>query len=126
LLLIPELVSQGLVREDFSMTNAVIAVATLFSVVLIVSVFTYLSRQVQQVVEIPPSILISNGALLTQNLDRESASPDEVLSQVRQSGLETLDQVKWAILESDGKISVVPKQQLPLPVTPPDKTLTAT
>src|SRR5690606_25330371 len=44
-----------------------------------------------------------------KSLDEERVSPDEILQVARESGLESLDQVKWAILQSDGNIAIVPK-----------------
>jgi uncharacterized membrane protein YcaP (DUF421 family) len=57
---------------------------------------------------------VHHGRLIAQNLDRERIPPDEIFSEMHKVGLETLDQVKWAILEADGKLSfVATDRQLP-------------
>jgi uncharacterized membrane protein YcaP (DUF421 family) len=107
LLLIPELVSQALVGDDYSMTNALVAVSTLLGLVLLVSVATYLSPWAERAVEGSSTVLVEYGRVLEKSLAKERVTPDELMSQVRQAGLETMQQVKWAILENDGKISVI-------------------
>lgn len=108
LLLIPELVAQGLVREDFSVTNSLIGVSTLLSLVFLTSMAAYLSRGIGKVIEGEPSVLLHHGFLVPENMALERISPGELLAEMHKSGLETTDQVKWAILETDGKITIVP------------------
>lgn len=111
LLLIPELVAQALVREDFSMTNAIIALTTLFSLVFVTSVLGSRFRRFQGVIEGSPSVLAYHGKLVQENLMEERVSPEEIYTELRKAGLEDLSQVRWAILETDGKISIVPASE---------------
>lgn len=111
LLLIPEIVSQAMIGEDFSLTNAFIGIATLFLLVFLNSLLTHLSERFEKVVQSSPTVLVHEGQLIVRNLNRERVSPDEVIGQARMAGLERLEQVRWAILESDGKISIVPKPE---------------
>lgn len=107
LLLVPEILSQGLIREDFSLTNGLIGVATLFVLVYATSTVTHLSKRFESLAESRPTVLAHHGELIAKNLNRERVSPDEVFSEMRKQGLERLEQVRWAVLESDGRISVV-------------------
>ena len=109
LLLIPEIVSHAMVREDASITNGFIGIATLFVLVFINSMLSHLSKRYEKVVSSSPTVLVHEGELIQRHLNRERVSPDELLGQARMAGLERLDQIRWAILESDGKISIVPK-----------------
>jgi uncharacterized membrane protein YcaP (DUF421 family) len=111
LLLIPELFQQALVRDDFSITNAIIGVSTLLVLVFATSLVSYRSPRVARMIEGVPSVLVQHGRLIEHNLTRERVSPDEVLGAVHRNGLERLAQVKWAILGADGKISVIPWDQ---------------
>lgn len=117
LLLIPELLQQALVRDDFSLTNAFVGVATLLALVFLTSLAVYLSRPASQVVEGRPTVLVRHGSLVADNLHRERVAPDEIIAQMHQSGLERMEQVKWGILETDGKMSFVPWE--PGGATPP-------
>lgn len=94
LLLIPELASQALVREDFSATNAVIALSTLFVLVFLTSLVTHRSKRAEKVVEDEPTVLVYAGRFVPENLDRERVSPDEVYGEMRMAGLERADQLR--------------------------------
>lgn len=108
LLLIPEIFSDALARDDFSMTNATVAVATLLTLVFLTSVLTFRFPRLERVVGGEPTILVRHGKLLDRNLGRERVTPGEIFAEMHKSGLEELRQVRWAILEVDGKISVIP------------------
>lgn len=113
LLLIPELVSQGLVREDFSITNAVIAVAALFSLVFLTSLLMHKSKTASRAVSGSPSVLVYHGQLIEENLNKERVAAGEIYSEMHKSGLERLEQVRWAVLETDGKIAFIPEEAAP-------------
>lgn len=108
LLLIPELISQSVLGEDFSMVNGFIALTTLFSLVFLSTAAQYLSKKVSNAVEGKPTVLVHHGQFITDNLNKERIKPEEVFAEMHKSGLERLEQVKWAILETDGKVSFVP------------------
>lgn len=110
LLLIPEIVSQALVTEDFSLTNAFIGLSTLFMLVLLTSVIAHLSKGAEQVIEGKPSVLISQGTFVPENMDRARVSPDEIYSEMHKQGLARIEQVQWAILEPDGRIAFIPSE----------------
>lgn len=111
LLLIPELVAQALVREDFLFTNAMIALTTLFSLVFITSLLRYKFSYVEKLVSGEPSILVSHGKFVEDNLNKERVDAAEIFGAMHESGLYRLEQVKWAILETDGKFSIIPKDE---------------
>lgn len=111
LLLIPELVSQGLIREDFSITNAIIGVSALLGLAFLTSVITFMSKPIAHLTEGKPTVLVQHGFLVPEHMSRERISPDEVLAQMHKTGLEHMAQVKWGILETDGTISFVPWEQ---------------
>lgn len=110
LLLIPELVSQSLLREDFSFTNGIIAVCTVFAVVYISSQLQHHSKAFADAVSSAPTVLVERGRFVQRHLDEERVSPDEVFAELHKVGLTTLDQVRWVILEADGRMSVIPDQ----------------
>lgn len=108
LLLIPELFSQALVREDFSMTNALILTCTLLSLVFVTSVLAYRFPTIGRLVGGKPTVLAAEGYLIPGNLDRERVAPDEIMEALHSAGLQQMSQVKWVILETDGRLAVVP------------------
>jgi uncharacterized membrane protein YcaP (DUF421 family) len=111
LLLIPDLSAQAALRNGTSITNAFIALATLLSLVFITSLLTYRSKRIEQVIEGSPTVLLNEGRLVVANMDRERVTPGELLEAVHLAGLEEVTDVKWAILGTDGKIAVVPRDK---------------
>jgi uncharacterized membrane protein YcaP (DUF421 family) len=111
LILIPDLVSQGVVGDDFSMTNAVIAVSTLFAMVFITSVAVHISKRAEVLVEGVPVVLAHDGKLIPGVMNKERVTAEELFAEMHKSGIEGLKQVKWAILDSDGKIAIIPVEK---------------
>ncbi|HSL43671.1 MAG TPA: YetF domain-containing protein [Anaerolineales bacterium] len=109
LLMIPEIVSQSMIGEDFSVTNGVIGLTTLFSIVFITSLLKHKSQKIENAIEGQPSLLVVHGKPIEENLNKERLTPDEIFSEMHKTGLDRLEQVKWAILETDGKIAIVPE-----------------
>ena len=110
LLMVPEIVSQALQREDYSVTNGFVGVATLFVLVWLTSLLMQWSKRIDRLVEASPAVLAHHGQLIEANLNKERVTPDEIFAEMRKSGLERLEQVRWAVLETDGKISIVPEE----------------
>lgn len=111
LLMVPEIFSTALAREDYSMTHATVGVATLFTLVFITSLVTFRFKRIETMVEGQPTILVSNGKPIERNLKRERVTVDEVFAELHKAGLHELRQVRWAILEPDGKIAIIPRQE---------------
>jgi uncharacterized membrane protein YcaP (DUF421 family) len=108
LLLIPEMLTDALAYGDDSLTNGFVGVATLLGLVFLTSAVAYRFRRAERILEGQPTVLVQHGEFVRDNLARERITPHEVVMSLHESGLERIDQVKWAILGSDGKISVVP------------------
>jgi uncharacterized membrane protein YcaP (DUF421 family) len=108
LIFIPQLFSRALTRQDYSMTNGAIGASTLFVLLFLTSAARYRSTRVRSIVEGTPRVLVHDGAVVQQHLDRERVALDDILSAMRKVGMQRFADVQWAILESDGKISVVP------------------
>ncbi len=107
-IMIPQFFSRALTREDYSMTNAVIGATTLFVLVFVTSALSYRSRRVGRIVQARPTVLVERSTLIEEHLNRERIAAEDIFSAMHEAGLERLEQVEWAILESDGKISLIP------------------
>jgi len=107
LLLIPQFFSRALIREDLSMTNAIVAASTLFSLVFLTSIASFRFGGFRRFMEANPTVLVRRGELLPTNLGRERIAPDDIFSAMHKAGIERIEQVAWAILESDGKIAII-------------------
>lgn len=107
LLLIPQFFSRALTRQDYSMTNSVVAATTLFSLVVLTSMATFRYAGFRRFMESEPTVLVRRGKLLPRSLGHERIAPDEVFLAMHKVGVEKLEDVAWAILESDGKIAII-------------------
>jgi len=111
LLLIPDIVSQSIVGEDYSITNSFTALATLFSIVFITSNVVHLSKTAEKLVNESPAVLVQNGKLIADTMNKERVTPDELISEAHKVGITTVDEIAWAILHGDGKIAIIPKER---------------
>lgn len=110
LLMIPELVSQALVDDDFSVTNALVGVTTLLSLVFVTSLLMQRFRKAEDIITGTPTVLVSRGRMIEEAMNKMRVTPGEIFAEMRKSGIESLAQVRWAVLEADGKISIVPEE----------------
>src|SRR5690606_4364320 len=111
LLVIGEATQQSLLGEDFSLANAVLVISTLVALDILLSWTKHRWRRAEVVLEEPPLILLVDGVPIKERMDQERIDIDDVLHAARSlHGLERLDQIKYAVLESGGGISVVPAQ----------------
>ncbi len=111
LLIIAETTQQALLADDFSITNAVILIVTLFAIDIGLSYVKSASPVSRRLLDGVPTVLISHGEPDRRAIARARVEIDDVLAAAReQHGLERLDQVKFAVLEVGGSISIVPKE----------------
>jgi uncharacterized membrane protein YcaP (DUF421 family) len=108
LVVIGDLVQNGVTQSDYSVTGIVLAAGTIGLLATVTAYLTYHWSRIRNVIEGEPVILVQNGETIDRNLRNERLTLDEVMEQARlQQGIESLDQVKWAVLETNGSISVV-------------------
>jgi uncharacterized membrane protein YcaP (DUF421 family) len=108
-LLIPEIFSSALNKSDNSLTNATISVATLFVLVFVTGLLIFRSRRLETLLEGEEAVLVRNGKLLTETLKKERVTPEEVYTEMHKAGVEDIRDVRWAILEVDGHIAIIPR-----------------
>lgn len=118
LLLIPELVQPAITREDYSAVNAAVAICTLLLLSLAFSLVAQRSERAEAVLEGNPTVLAYDGRLVPRALEAERTTASEVQTALRRAGLSRLEQVQWALLEPDGRISVIPRGRIGSPLEP--------
>jgi len=112
LLIISEAVQQALLgRDDFSLTAGIILVVTLISIDIALSLVKQWWPKADLVLEGAPVVLLDNGQLVKEHMSRERVDEADILESARRAcGLERLDQIRYAILEKTGTISIIPVQ----------------
>ncbi|HEY2065630.1 MAG TPA: YetF domain-containing protein [Gemmatimonadaceae bacterium] len=108
LLFIPQLFSRALTRQDYSFTNAVVGASTLLTLGWLSSAISYRFKGVARLLKGEPTVLVAHGALIPDAMDRERITAGELFSELHRVGLVELAQVRWAILETSGTITVIP------------------
>ena len=110
LIVLGDLVQQGVTQSDYSITGLVLAAGTIALMQVLVSYLNFRFRRLRPLLEGEPIVLVENGRVLERNLARERLTREEVLEQARQSQIGSFDQVRLAILETSGQISFITKQ----------------
>jgi uncharacterized membrane protein YcaP (DUF421 family) len=109
LVVIGDLVQQGITQSDTSMTGAALAISTVALLTVAVSYASYRVRRLRPILDGRPVVLIDDGRVLDENLRAEHITYDELRAEVRGQQIEHLEDVRWAILETSGSVSVIPK-----------------
>jgi uncharacterized membrane protein YcaP (DUF421 family) len=109
LIVLGDAIQQGLTQDDYSVTGAVLAVATIASLQVLTSYLSFRSRRARKVLEGDPIVIVDHGKLVQSNLRRERMTEDEVAEEARQQQISKLDEIEWAILEANGTISFIKK-----------------
>ncbi|MGV2186552.1 DUF421 domain-containing protein [Rhizobium rhizogenes] len=110
-LVISETTQQAMLGDDFSITNAVLLILTLFTMDIALSYVKRWSPRIARVVDGVPTILVIDGAYDEQALRGSRLQKDDVMEAARaQEGIETVKDIKFAILEISGNISIIKKR----------------
>jgi uncharacterized membrane protein YcaP (DUF421 family) len=110
LVVIGDFVQQGVTQDDYSVTGAFIVISTLALLTVFTSYVNFRVRPLRRVIEGEPIVLIENGRPIESNLRRERLTLDDLAESARLQQVESLDDVRLAVLETNGNISVIPQQ----------------
>jgi uncharacterized membrane protein YcaP (DUF421 family) len=109
-LIISEAIQQALVDNDNSLTNAFILVITLVSLDIGLSMLTERSKRLDRIVDGLPVVILERGEVVRDRMRCEGITEGEILGAAREAhGLERMDQIKYAVLEQNGRITIVPR-----------------
>jgi uncharacterized membrane protein YcaP (DUF421 family) len=112
LLIISEATQQALIDDDNSMINAAVIITTLVGLNILLSLLKQRFQFVERLLEGIPLLIVADGKPLLHVMNKERIDLDDVLDAAREShGLESLDQIKHAVLERNGKISIIPRKR---------------
>ena len=109
-LLVSELASIPISDPSIPVVYAVIPLFTILTIEVILSMILLKCPKLKNMVSTRPSILIRHGKLDQKGMRRIRITIDELISEIRQAGLTTLADVDYAILEQNGKITIIPKK----------------
>ena len=109
LVMIGDLVQQGVTQNDFSVTGALLVGATIALMTVAVSYTSFKFPALRPALDGDPVIVVEDGKPIERNLRRNRITLEELAAAARQNAIASLDDVKWAVLETNGRISFIPR-----------------
>ena len=111
LLVLSNAVQNSMNGGDNSVIGGIISAVTLVGLNWFVGILTFRSRTAEALIEGRPELLIHNGRLFEKALERSKLTRHELMSALREAGCDSLEDVRCAMLENDGNISVIPRHK---------------
>jgi uncharacterized membrane protein YcaP (DUF421 family) len=111
LVVIGDLVQQGVTQSDYSVTGALIVISTITVLSVALSYVNFRLRFLRGALEGQPVVLVENGNMIERNLRRERITVEDIEAEGRQQQVTAIADMRWAVLETNGRISVIPASQ---------------
>jgi uncharacterized membrane protein YcaP (DUF421 family) len=110
LIVLGDLIQQGVTQSDYSFTGLMLAAGTIAIMQTSVSWIGYRSpKKAGLVLEGEPIVIVQDGKCLERNTSRERIRKEEVLEAARKNGIASLDEIEWGILETSGEMTFIKK-----------------
>jgi uncharacterized membrane protein YcaP (DUF421 family) len=110
LVMLGDLVQQGVTQNDFSITGLVLAGGTIAILTVFVSVLSFFVPRLRPVLDGEPVILVDDGRVIERNTRVNRITEGELAAAARSQQVAKIEDVRWAVLETSGKISIIPKK----------------
>ncbi len=110
LIVIGDAIQQGLTQDDYSVTGALIVVGTFAILQVLISFISYRFPRLRPALDGEPIVIVQDGKAIEKNMKRERITVEEVLVEARYQQVSSLDEIAWAVLETSGKVSIIPKK----------------
>jgi uncharacterized membrane protein YcaP (DUF421 family) len=107
LVVIGDLVQQGVTQSDYSITGATTVIVTMALLVVGTAYLSFRFKGLRPLLEGEPVLLISEGRLLERSLRRQRMTVEELRAEARQQSIGSLEQIRYAVLETNGKLSFI-------------------
>jgi len=92
-------------QNDFSVTGLLLAGSTIALMTVLFSYLNFRVRPLRPILEGEPLILVEDGKVIDRNLKRQRITLEEVLAEARMQQIGKLDEIQWAVLETNGQVS---------------------
>ncbi|MDX6487139.1 MAG: hypothetical protein QOF43_2292 [Gaiellaceae bacterium] len=109
LVMLGDLVQQGVTQSDMSVTGMMLAAGTIALMTVLVSYLSFKFRALRPLLDGEPLVILQDGKAIDRNLRRERLTIEEVQQAARIQQVGSLDDVEWAVLEKTGEISFIKK-----------------
>lgn len=109
LIVIGDLIQSGVTQNDLSVTGVLLILCTIGSLQVLTSYIGFRFRRVRPILQGEPIVLVENGKLIERNMRRERLTLDDLAEKARLSEIDSIDSLRWAVLETNGDISFIKK-----------------
>ena len=110
LIVLGDLIQQGVTQNDFSVTGAMLAGGTFALMTVLLSWLGFRFSALQPILEGDPVIVVERGKPVEKNLRRNRITVEEVAAQARiQQGIAHVEDIEWGVLETSGQFSFIKK-----------------
>jgi uncharacterized membrane protein YcaP (DUF421 family) len=110
-LIIGEATQQALLGEDFSLINAALVIITLLFLDIVMALAKARWKGFEKIVDGVPTIIVENGRPLRDRMRKARVDESDVMEAARRlQGIERMDQIRYAVLEVSGGITVIPRE----------------
>ena len=107
LVVIGDIAQQGITQSDHSFTGLVLSTGTFALMTMLVAYVGFRFRRLRPILEGVPLVLVQDGKAVEPNLRRERITIEELEAEARLAQIESLDRVRFAVLERGGRISFI-------------------
>jgi uncharacterized membrane protein YcaP (DUF421 family) len=107
LVVIGDLIQSGVTQNDLSVTGVIIVVSTIGILQVMISYLSFRVRRMRPFLQGEPIVLVENGQLIDRNMRRERLTLDDLAEKARLSEIASIEEIKWAVLETNGDISFI-------------------
>jgi uncharacterized membrane protein YcaP (DUF421 family) len=111
LVVLGDLVQQGVTQSDYSVTGALIVISTITILTVALSYVNFRLRFLRGALEGQPVVLVENGNMIERNMRRERITMEDLEAEGRQQQVTAIADMRWAVLETNGRISIIPASQ---------------
>jgi uncharacterized membrane protein YcaP (DUF421 family) len=111
LVVIGDLVQQGVTQSDNSVTGAITVICTMAVLTVVTAYLSFRFKRLRPLLEGDPVLVISDGRVLERNLHRQRMTVEELAAEARLQSIASLADVRYAVLESNGRVSFLKADQ---------------
>jgi uncharacterized membrane protein YcaP (DUF421 family) len=109
LVVLGDLVQQGVTQDDYSVTGIMLAIGTIALLQLGVSFVNYKFPRLRPLLDGEPIIVVQDGKPIEHNMRRERVTVEDIAGAARQESIAHISEIQWAVLETNGKLSFIKK-----------------
>jgi len=107
LIVIGDLIQSGVTQNDLSVTGVIMVLCTIGVLQVLTSYLGFRFRRIRPILQGEPIVLVENGKLIERNMRRERLTLDDLAEKARLSEIASIDDIRWAVLETNGEISFI-------------------